>query len=241
VGNYSVNSTFEPIGIVQSCFPDKFGTPRQPGLVKEALAKIQIYPSFQPADSLSGLEKFSHLWVLFLFHQNNAARFHAKVHPPRLGGESVGVFASRSPHRPNPIGLSLVEIVEVCADGVIVRGVDIISGTPVLDLKPYLHEIESQPSAVSGWAAEIATPDRSVDWDEDCLRAVEAWSAKTARPELRALIERTLKLDPRPTVYKGFEQAESPYRSDHAVRFYEGDVHFRFLDANRIQVFKVIC
>jgi tRNA-Thr(GGU) m(6)t(6)A37 methyltransferase TsaA len=209
-------------------------------LVSEALAKIQIFPEFQPADSLSGLEKFSHIWILFHFHQNKTARFHAKVHPPRLQGESVGVFASRSPHRPNPIGLSLVQVVEVHSDGLTVRGVDMVSGTPVLDIKPYLREVESQPNAVSGWAADIATSEVQVEWESTCLAGLQEWSTKSSRPELRKLIENTLKLDPRPTVYKGFEQGASPYRSDHAVRFYEGDVHFRFLDAHRIQIFKLI-
>ena len=233
--------SFQPIAYIESCYPDKFGTPRQPGLVTEALAKIKILPSFQPEESLQGLMEFSHLWVIFYFHRNQSARFHAKVHPPRLDGESKGVFATRSPHRPNPIGLSLVEIIAIEADGVIVRGPDIISGTPVLDIKPYLPEVEAISRAHSGWTQKLETkPNIQISWDDEALHRLEKWSKSSARPELRKLIEKTIQLDPRPTVYKGYERGKSPYRDSHAIRFYEADVHFKFVDEEKVQITKVI-
>ena len=229
-----------PIGIVESCYPDKFGTPRQPGLVLEALAKIKIFPTYQPESSLQGLEKFSHLWVIFYFHQNKDARFHAKVHPPRLEGGTMGVFATRSPHRPNSLGLSLMEIVKVEPDGVVVRGTDIISGTPVLDIKPYLPEVEAVPTAHSGWTQNVEKKILLISWETEALTQLESWSKKSARQELKNLIANTSRLDPRPTDYKGFEEGNSPYRNSHAVRFYEGDVHFTFVSAQQVKITKII-
>ena len=102
-----------PIGFLKSCYPDKFGTPRQPGLVSGARAELKLRSDLQPELALQGLEGFSHIWLIFIFHKNQSARYHAKVHPPRLKGEPIGLFATRTPHRPNPIGLSLVELVEI--------------------------------------------------------------------------------------------------------------------------------
>ncbi|GIL16641.1 MAG: tRNA (N6-threonylcarbamoyladenosine(37)-N6)-methyltransferase TrmO [Oligoflexia bacterium] len=230
----------EPIAIVRSCYPDKFGTPRQPGLVKHSWARIEFKPEMQPEESLQGLEGFTHLWIIFEFHKNKSDRFHAKVHPPRLGGQTMGVFATRSPHRPNPIGLSLVEIVRVEKDGVVVSGIDLIEGTPVLDIKPYLPEIEAVPLAKNGWTDQVPKKEIQISWTEDQLQEIQAWSKKIGQPNLRDLIEETLQQDPRPTVYKGYEGGESPYRSNHAVRFFDGDVHFEFTSPTEIRILKVI-
>ena len=235
--SFSVRS----IGQVESCYPDKFGTPRQPGLVPASEAFIRINSEFQPEISLQGLSEFSHLWLMFWFHENQNSKFHAKVHPPRLRGESRGVFATRSPHRPNPIGLSLVELVKIETDGIWVRGVDVISGTPVLDIKPYLRDVESKPEAKSGWTDRKSPSEIEVEWPQDLLQSIKAWQIKSAKPELQNLIEQTLRLDPRPEVYKGFENSDSaPYRTEHAVRFWDGDIHFRFLTPEKIQITKVI-
>lgn len=225
------------IGHVESCYIDKFGTPRQPGLIPESRAFLKILPEYQPQDSLVGLEEFSHLWVLFSFHKNHKdTRFHAKIHPPRLEGEKIGVFATRSPHRPNPIGLSLVQIEKVEKEGVWVRGIDIIDGTPILDIKPYLPYAEAHPQAQGGWAPEPPKADWKVEFL--CQEKLDQWKKK--RPEIESLIVKTLQLDPRPQIYKGYEGQESPYRSNHAMRLYEGDVHFRFLENQVIQVFDIL-
>jgi tRNA-Thr(GGU) m(6)t(6)A37 methyltransferase TsaA len=230
----------KPIAYIESCYPDKFGTPRQPGLVQKAWAKIKFNSEIQPELALQGLEGFSHIWIIFEFHKNETSRYHAKVHPPRLDGKPMGVFATRSPHRPNPIGLSLVEIIRIENDSITVAGADLITGTPVLDIKPYMPEIESKPFAKSGWTCGVPEKSISVEWPDDQLAKLEKWSMRINQPDLREVVEETLKLDPRPKVYKGFEQNESPYRDKHAVRFFDGDVHFKFVSSDVIQILEVI-
>lgn len=242
---------FEPIGHLESCYPDKFGTPRQPGLVEHSLARLRINRKWQPEEALEGLAGFSHAWVIFVFHKNDNARYHAKVHPPRLQGESIGVFATRSPHRPNPIGLSLVKIHKVENDAIILAGVDMVDGTPVLDLKPYLPDIESQPEARTGWTGSVPRTDIEIEWGEERLRDLQNWSLDLQKPslqgfapllfdELRQLVEGTLALDPRPLVYRGYEsQSESKYRKTHAVRFLNGDVHFEFVTDSKVRILEI--
>jgi tRNA (adenine37-N6)-methyltransferase len=231
------NQNVQHIGYVESCFIDKFGTPRQPGLAPDSKAFLRLNPEWQPEDSLQGLDGFSHVWVLFWFHKNNQnSRFHAKVYPPRMEGEKVGVFSTRSPHRPNPIGLSLVKIESIEKAGIWVSGIDLIEGTPILDIKPYLPYAEAKSDAKAGWTAEKVNP-KSIEVHFSCSEKLVKWKSK--RPEIEALIVQTLSLDPRPNVYKGYEGEESPYRSKHAVRLYEGDVHFEFETSLKINVFDI--
>lgn len=214
----------EPIGIAQSCYLDKFGTPRQPGLVPEATAKIEIFKKFQPELSLQGLETFSHVWVLFLFHKNTNSGFSAKVHPPRLEGKTLGLFSTRTPHRPNPIGLSLVKLERVLSDGIVVSGVDLIDDTPVLDIKPYLPSVESVPEAVEGWSDPQKSPWKTweVQWSPEAETQLHNWIQASGKAWVKVLVEKTLCLDPRPQVYK-----ENPNHKDsHAVRIMDRDVHF---------------
>ncbi|MCE3010969.1 MAG: tRNA (N6-threonylcarbamoyladenosine(37)-N6)-methyltransferase TrmO [Proteobacteria bacterium] len=233
--------SFQPVGSIESCYLDRFGTPRQPGLAKHAWAKIKMNPEWQPEISLQGLEAFSHLWVIFVFHQNTNSRFHAKIHPPRMGGDSIGAFATRSPHRPNPVGLSLVKIEKVGADFIEVSGGDFVTGTPVLDIKPYLPEIESVPHAVQGWTQKVSGVSIAIQWTDEALKSLSLWQAKVSgRESLKALIEETIALDPRPQIYKGYEGQESPYRERHAIRFFEGDVHFRFLEPTKVEIFNIL-
>jgi tRNA-Thr(GGU) m(6)t(6)A37 methyltransferase TsaA len=200
------------------------------------MAKIKIYKEWQPEQALEGLAGFSHLWVIFEFHQNKTSGYHAKVHPPRLGGKQMGVFATRSPHRPNNIGLSLVKIEKITKDEVWVSGIDLVDGTPVFDIKPYLPEVESIPTAKSGWTGDVAAAEKEVVWPEELLAHLGEWEQKIQIPGLRALVEETLRLDPRPVVYRGFEGQESPYRQVHAVRLYDGDIHFEFETPTRIVI-----
>ncbi|XP_077863819.1 tRNA (adenine(37)-N6)-methyltransferase-like [Saccoglossus kowalevskii] len=130
-----------PIGYIKSCFKSKNGTPRQPTICSRSKAKLQILQSAfnNPAHALEGLQQFSHLWIIFIFHRNGPSNYtKAKVKPPRLDGARVGLFASRSPHRPNPIGLTLVHIDSIQGDTIHMSGIDMIEGTPVLDIKPYI-------------------------------------------------------------------------------------------------------
>lgn len=224
------------IGTIESCYKDKFGTPRQPGLAPSSWAKLQIKREWQPEQALQGLEGFSHLWIIFQFHQNTNLRYHAKVHPPRLGGEPIGVFATRSPHRPNNIGLSLVKIEKIEKDCIYLSGVDLVDGTPVLDIKPYIPEVESVPDAKAGWAGEAAKPTIQVVLTEEQKKTIEEWSQRIHQPQLQQLIEETLKLDPRPLVYRGYEGSDSPYRQNHAVRIFDGDIHFAFKSSQVIEI-----
>lgn len=214
--------------------------PRQSGLVKKAYSELQILPEFQPEISLQGLEGYTHLWLQFFFHLNTSKKFHAKVHPPRLEGETKGVFATRSPHRPNPIGLSLVELVDIQNNILILAGADLVDGTPILDIKPYLPHIESVASAKGGWATEIQKDPISVEFSSQAMEILQKWTEKSGKSELKEVIIDILKQDPRPVIYKGFEAKVSPYRNKHAFRLYDGDIHFEFSSQNQVCVFDII-
>ena len=234
----------KPIGVVQSCFKQKFGTPRQPGVVSRSVAEIVIDPIWQPEISLEGLEQFSHLWVIFEFHQNGKYEFHAKVHPPRLQGESIGVFATRSPHRPNPLGLSLVKILKIFDDRVLISGVDIIDQTPVYDIKPYLPQIESVPTAMAQLLEQNPEKQVQVTWLQEAQNELEKHYALSkeiqryglSQLDVAGLIEDVVAQDPRPLVYRGFEGEKSPYRETHYFRLFDLDVHFRFVEARIAEI-----
>ena len=149
---------YSSIGVIRSAFPEKFGIPRQPGLVPESRATVEMENNPEFRTALQALEKFSHCWIIFAFHDVDAGHWNPTVRPPRLGGaKRVGLFASRSPHRPNPIGISAVRIDRVEADArggpkLHVSGADFLDGTPVLDIKPYIKYADSIPRASDGWA-----------------------------------------------------------------------------------------
>lgn len=234
----------EPIGYVKSCFPDKFGTPRQPGLVRGSRAELTLRADLQPELALQGIEEFSHLWLIFVFHKNQTARYHAKVHPPRLGGQPVGLFATRTPHRPNALGLSLVQLVEVRKDTLILEGIDLIDGTPVLDVKPYLPEVEARIEARSGLIPVTNSVMPSIEFSEEAEARLSAWQTQMdiLHPDvlLRIHLQDVLAQDPRPLVYRGYEGVSGPYRQEHRVRVYDGDVHFEFLSKDKIRVNRII-
>lgn len=232
--------TFQPIGFLKSAYPDKFGVPRQSGIVKKVFSELKIRSDLQPELALQGLEGYSHLWIQFVFHLNNSARYHAKIHPPRLEGKSMGVFATRSPHRPNPIGLSLVELVEIKNDVLILAGADLVDGTPVLDIKPYLPLFESQPEAKGGWMAEVQKKEIHVIFSPEASQILQNWMTRSNRFELKEVIEDLIKEDPRPVIYRGYEAGPSPYRNKHAFRLYDGDIHFEFTSETTAVVFNIL-
>ena len=184
------------IAKIYTDFPEKFGIPRQSGIVKELEGEIVFEEEFRDASALKGLEGFSHLWLLWDFSEVNDEKWRPTVRPPRLGGNKrLGVFATRSPFRPNPIGLSCVELTEIkkTADRgtlLIVKGADMLSGTPIIDIKPYLPFADSVPNATGGFAEEVK---------EDKLDVVFPENFKSIFPEkkLNSLIA-VLKGDPRP-------------------------------------------
>lgn len=231
--------SFQPLGFLESCYKDKFGVPRQAGLVPAATARLKLRADLQPEQALEGIEGFSHIWLVTVFHENRTARPHAKVHPPRLGGKTLGVFATRSPHRPNPIGLSLVELVRVDKDSIWVSGVDLMDGTPVLDIKPYLPEIESKPEARAGWAEGLKQMSLEVSFSDQAEREMSELQARHPQVRVREIITDTIRLDPRPLVYRGGEEGFQR-RPNHAFRLLDGDVHFRITAPERAEVFTIL-
>jgi tRNA-Thr(GGU) m(6)t(6)A37 methyltransferase TsaA len=197
--------SFSPIGRVVSPFDGKFGAPRQPGLVPSATGRIVFSPPWDHPDAFRGLEGFSHLWILFLAHEIPPEREPSPtVRPPRLGGNTrLGVFATRSLFRPNPIGLSLVELRAIHSENgnvsLEIGGLDLVDGTPVLDVKPYLPYVEAKPEAMGGFAAG---PPATVSVELSPSAEVSLAVIEAARPAFRALLLETLRLDPRPA-YQG--------------------------------------
>lgn len=227
------------IGHIKSCYPEKFAIPRQSGIVNKTISELVILPEWQPEQALQGLNGYSYVWIIFVFHQNTSKNYHAKVHPPRLGGETMGVFATRSPHRPNPIGLSLVQIKEVQSDRIIFWGGDLVEGTPVLDIKPYLPQFESKPDAEGGWSIR-ESKSITVEFSAEAENKIQQWMIRQKDNSLKETIIEIIQQDPRPTVYKGYENTDSPYKNQHAFRLYNGDIHFKFLDENHAVIVDII-
>jgi tRNA-Thr(GGU) m(6)t(6)A37 methyltransferase TsaA len=194
--------TVTPIGFLRSPFREKFGIPRQPGLTPSARSVLEIRPPFDRAEAFRGLEGFSHLWLIFWFHGLPSADWRPTVRPPRLGGNRrVGVFATRSGFRPNPIGLSAVALEGVEREAgrlaLRLRGADLLDGTPVLDVKPYLPYAD-RISAAAGGFAEGAPPDPLPVTFAPEAEAVAAEREAGGAADLRSLIVELLRTDPRP-------------------------------------------
>lgn len=228
--------TLTPVAITRSCFKDKFGVPRQPGLTRHAHAELVIQSPFDREDAFRGLETASHLWLTFQFHEAVRAEWRPVVRPPRLGGnKKIGVFASRSPFRPNSLGLSVVRNEGlVRKDGQLVlriRDHDLIDGTPILDIKPYLPFADSVPDASLGWADSAPTERTEVVF---CPQA-EAELATLPNenyPEVRALIEDVVSYDPRPSFRRGRDEERI-----YGANLYDLNVRFRFVnDDSKIRV-----
>jgi tRNA-Thr(GGU) m(6)t(6)A37 methyltransferase TsaA len=192
--------TLEPIGTVRSCFGGKFGVPRQPGLCPSAWGELVFHETFRSPEAIRGIGGFSHLWLIFGFHETVGQGWKPTVRPPRLGGnQRVGVFASRSTFRPNGLGLSLVRLEGIDttakdAPVLLLGGLDLLDGTPVYDIKPYLPYAESVPDAAAGFARD-EIPRIEVEL------ADEAKDGFAKLPErAQALIREALSLDPRPAV-----------------------------------------
>lgn len=193
--------TFPAIGIIHSCFKEKFGIPRQPGLAPLATAQLELFPPFNDPAAFEGLEACSHIWVQFVFHANSRSEWKPKVKPPRLGGNKrLGVFATRSPLRPAPIGLSVVKLdgMSYCEGKLVLElsGVDLLDGTPVLDIKPYVPYVDSVTEAVNRFAPAppILIP---VFLTSEQRLFCSAYQHKNSI-DLAALIHQLLQQDPRP-------------------------------------------
>ena len=197
--------SIEIIGYISSCFSEKFGTPRQPGLVPLAEARLKIIEPFNRPEMVRGLDGFSHIWVQFLFDKAVADGWKTTVRPPRLGGRvRKGVWATRSPHRPNFIGLSAVALHGIeFENGVelILGGVDFLDKTPVIDIKPYLPSSDCLVHAGQGWAeAEFTRLD--VTLSEEAATFCKHYETKSGI-DLAALIIQVLSTDARPPSQRG--------------------------------------
>jgi tRNA (adenine37-N6)-methyltransferase len=202
--------SLSPIGVIHTPFPDKVSTPRQPYAANGAPGTLELFPGRNYEPALCDLESWDHIWVLFWFHL--VENWRAKVLPPRSGKKRRGVFSTRSPHRPNPIGMSVLRLEAVEGLVLKVRDVDMIDGTPVLDIKPYVPYIDAFPDASTGWLAPLSEapgeasrpgdpePGFAVLWSE--AAAVQARWLRARGVELMEPVERTLKLGPQPHPYR---------------------------------------
>ena len=216
--------TIEPIAYIRTAFPEKFGIPRQSGLAASLHGRIVFEPQFRDPEALRGLDGFSHLWLIWEFSANRrtAGQWQPTVRPPRLGGNThMGVFATRSPFRPNPLGLSCVEVEHIEIDSsegpvIHVRGADLMDGTPIFDIKPYIRYADSHPEAVCGYVDDLEEPCLEVRIPDD-VRGVIKEEAK-----LRALVE-TLQLDPRPSYHSDPDRIYGLSFAGYNVRFTVSD------------------
>lgn len=202
----------EPIAYINTDFKEKFGIPRQSGRVNSLMGRIIFEPKYKNAESLRGLEQFSHLWLIFDFSKAHRGEFSPTVRPPRLGGnERVGVFASRSPFRPNSLGLSCVKLEKIEHGELIVSGVDMLDKTPIYDIKPYIPYSDCLKDAKGGYTDDVERKVLEVDFPQELL-------GKIPKEKREALIG-CLAEDPRPS-----------YHNDdrvYSMKFCDFDVHFK--------------
>ncbi|THB76610.1 MAG: tRNA (N6-threonylcarbamoyladenosine(37)-N6)-methyltransferase TrmO [Desulfobulbaceae bacterium] len=194
------------IGVIKSCFPEKFGIPRQPGLAPSARAIIEMIPPFNRLEMFHGIEQFSHIWVHFIFHQAVNDGWKSTVRPPRLGGsQRMGIFATRSPHRPAFLGMSAVELLGInqIQEKVIVEigGIDLLDQTPVIDIKPYLSYSDALDKATGGNFANEGSHDFRVIFSDQANSFCVEYEERTGNP-LKQLIQEILAADPRPASQK---------------------------------------
>ncbi|AHF03699.1 hypothetical protein MARPU_07350 [Marichromatium purpuratum 984] len=230
--------SFDPIGFIRSPYTDKFGIPRQPRLVEAAHARLELCPEYAREEAFKALEGFSHVWVVFVFHDDCLdAGWRPTVRPPRLGGRAtVGVFASRAPYRPNPIGISAVAHEGLERDGnglaLKLRGIDLLDGTPVLDIKPYVPYADALHDARSGFAQERVVCLRPIRFEAAALEGI-AQADPDGRLGLRALIEQVLTQDPRPGYMDRY-----PERRRFGLQLYDRNIRWEF-DEQYIRVLSV--
>ncbi len=198
-----MSKDYAPIGSIRSVFTEKFGVPRQSMMMSEARAILKLNSDPQFSIALNHLENFSHIFVIFIFHQHLEKGWRPTIRPPRLDApRRVGVFASRSPHRPNPIGISAVKLDRIDRDApggieIHLSGVDLLDGTPVIDIKPYLAYADCIATANAGWAQSAIARYR-VTFSPESQRAVEEIT-RTRQPRFKELVTQMLEWDPRPT------------------------------------------
>ena len=217
------------IAHIRSDFPNKFGIPRQSGLVESLVSRIVFTSEYRNADALRGIEGFSHLWLIWEFSESVGKPWSPTVRPPRLGGNTrLGVFATRSPFRPNPVGLSCVKLlsVEQSKEGpvLVVAGADLMDGTPIYDIKPYVPYADCHPEALGGFTTNADDFLLEVDFPEELLKKLPA-DRRTAAVDV-------LSHDPRPSYQNDPERI-------YGMRFGSKDIRFR-VDGKLLTVVEVL-
>lgn len=216
-----------PIGYLRTPWEEKFGIPRQPGLVQEAWGVVEFSSGFDGLEAREGLEGFSHLWLTFIFHSVQEEQTRLRVRPPRLGGnEKVGVFATRSPFRPNRIGLSVCEIESVTPE-LRLRGVDLLDGTPLLDIRPYLPYVDALPEAQAGFA--IGPPAKQ---SVKILKSArDQWDELSE--EVQSLVTEMLAHQPQPAYQKDSERIYRARVTGLEVAWRQGESEVLLLEVAR--------
>lgn len=204
------------IAVMHSDFPSKFGIPRQSGLVNELRSYIEFEAEFRNPDVIRGLEGFSHIWVIWMFSENIRTEWTATVRPPRLGGNTrIGVFATRSPFRPNPIGMSCVKIEEIRNTDkgpvIVVSGADLMDGTPILDIKPYIPVSDCHTEALGGFTDETSKYRLNVSITQELMRRIPE--------DKRKAVIAVLENDPRPAYHHDSERLYGFPFADMEIKF----------------------
>lgn len=229
--------TLTPVAIIHTPYKEKFSVPRQANLVQDGTGIVELLPPYNTPEAVRGLEQFSHIWLIFQFDKIPIGKWQPTVRPPRLGGnQRIGVFASRATHRPNPLGLSKVALKQIeCRDGKVLLhlgSVDLVDGTPIFDIKPYVAYADSEPHAQSGFAQEKPQTHLNVIFSEAAQSAVQ--KQVKLRPHFQRFITEVLQQDPRPAYQQG-QYNERIY----GVNLYEFNVRFQFVDENTVCVIDI--
>ncbi|MBQ4852084.1 tRNA (N6-threonylcarbamoyladenosine(37)-N6)-methyltransferase TrmO [Pseudoalteromonas sp. MMG013] len=229
------NYQIVPIGHIESPYKQKFAIPRQPRLVPQAKARLIFTKDFNREEFVRGIDEFSHLWLLFRFHETADKGYSALVRPPRLGGnEKKGVFATRATFRPNGIGMSAVKLesIEYKNGQLALRlsGIDLLDGTPIIDIKPYLPYSDAMTDASAGFADTRPETQMTVAFSEQADSYI---SQQQQYPELRAFITNVLKQDPRPAYKKQKQQTQF-----YGMTLYDFNIRWQ-VDENHNQVIEI--
>ena len=229
--------SFDAIGIVHSPYKEKFAIPRQPGLVTSAAGQIELINDANHRDLVQGLEQFSHIWVLFVFHGTAQQGWKPLVRPPRLGGnKKMGVLATRSTYRPNPIGMSVVKLEDIIEKEqkilLNISGLDLLDQTPVIDIKPYIPYSDSISDAKAGFAQTSPSTALSVSFNTQSTQKLAAF--ETSHSELKSFISQVLAQDPRPA-YKRHKNDDKIY----GMKLYQLNIQWKMLSLTDVQVIDI--
>ena len=236
--------TFRAIGTIKSCFQEKFGIPRQPRLETESISELILSPPYNDPNTLREIEQFSHLWLIFIFHQTQSTGWKPLIRPPRLGGNKrIGVFASRSTFRPNPLGMSAVELISIKQENgnvsLLLRGCDLLNGTPIVDIKPYIPYSDSISHAKAGFAPTAPKVLFKVQFTDKAQQQCKQFESEQNKQQqdlhvdLKKLIVQILQLDPRPSYQQ--QAGERVY----AMHLYNFDLRWRYCENSTILVLEL--